>query len=250
MNTLDPLPAALTRTIAQVEQQGFALMPGAKLRPQIELFGTLSDWDDFSASWNDLHIDPYMADGGRYRRRRHACFSIARDADPQLAAPQAHYQSRDYNRLNGGIARWFEPIAADVCQGDCMPTLLRFGARLFEQLSPETLRWHCEVHQFRIEASDKQLGQPTPEGSHRDGVDFVLVLLIQRQNIASGTTQVFDANQNELGCFTLAQPLDAAIIDDHRIFHGVTPVTPLNPQRPSYRDVLVITYRATADQAD
>lgn len=249
MKTTQPFPAPLAGTISQVDQQGFALMPGVTLRPQIELFGTLADWDAFSASWNDLHVDPYMADGGRYRRRRHACFTIARDAAPELTPPQAHYQSLDYNRLNGGIARWFKPIAPAVCQGACMDTLLRFGARLFEQLSPHTLRWHCEVHQFRIEASENQQGQPTPEGSHRDGVDFVLVLLIQRHNIASGTTQVFDPNHNELGSFTLAQPLDAAIINDQRIFHGVTPVTPLDPQLPSYRDVLVITYRTIDDPA-
>ncbi|MFP5433366.1 MAG: hypothetical protein ACLGIM_09650, partial [Alphaproteobacteria bacterium] len=31
-----------------------------------------ADWHAFAASWNDLGPDLYMADGGRYRRRRHA----------------------------------------------------------------------------------------------------------------------------------------------------------------------------------
>ena len=37
--------------------------------------------------------------------------------------------------------------------------------------------------------------------------------------------------------------LDAAWIDDSRVYHGVTPVTPLDPAMPAYRDVLVLTFR-------
>lgn len=242
MNAPQTPHAALQSTANQIADCGYALMSGELLRPQIESFGPLQDWDRFRASWDDLHVDPYMADGGRYRRRRHACFAISREADPQLSPPQAHYQSLEYNRLNGGIPRWFSPIAPDVCEGASMQTILRFGARLFEKLAPDVLHWHCEAHQFRIEASQRESGQPTPEGAHRDGVDYVLVLLIQRHNIASGTTQIFDPDGQELGSFTLSNPLDAAIIDDHRIFHGVTPVSPIRADEPSFRDVLVITY--------
>jgi hypothetical protein len=78
---------------------------------------------------------------------------------------------------------------------------------------------------------------------HRDGVDYVLVLLVARQNIASGTTTIHDAGGGLLGRFTLRQPLDAALVDDARVWHGVTPVTPLDPAQPAYRDVLVVTLR-------
>ena len=77
--------------------------------------------------------------------------------------------------------------------------------------------------------------------AHRDGVDFVLVLLIERQNIARGNTTVYDRNQHELGSFTLTDPFDAALVDDTRVYHGVTPVIPLDPKQPAYRDVLVVT---------
>jgi hypothetical protein len=46
-----------------------------------------------------------------------------------------------------------------------------------------------------------------------------------------------------LGSFTLAAPLDAALVDDARCFHGVTPVEPQDPSHPAYRDVLVVTFR-------
>ena len=103
--------------------------------------------------------------------------------------------------------------------------------------------WHVEVHQFRIEARRGEAGRPTPEGSHRDGVDYVLVLLVNRTNIASGMTSVHDLAGTQLGEFTLTQPLDAALVDDARVLHGVTPVEPLDPATPGYRDVLVVTFR-------
>jgi hypothetical protein len=33
------------------------------------------------------------------------------------------------------------------------------------------------------------------------------------------------------------------VTDDNRVYHGVTPVTPLDPARPGHRDVLVVTFR-------
>ena len=101
------------------------------------------------------------------------------------------------------------------------------------------------MHQFRIEARTGEHGQPTPEGLHRDGVDYVLVLLVDRRNIASGVTRIHALDGRTLGRFTLTEPLDAAIVDDRRVAHGVTPVEPLEPGKPAYRDVLVVTFRST-----
>ncbi|MBF6026098.1 2OG-Fe dioxygenase family protein, partial [Lysobacter niastensis] len=74
--------------------------------------------------------------------------------------------------------------------------------------------------------------------------DYVLVLLIDRSNILSGTTTIHDDQGRQLGSFTLTQALDAALVDDSRVFHGVTAVTAEDPTRPAHRDVLVVTYRA------
>jgi hypothetical protein len=100
-----------------------------------------------------------------------------------------------------------------------------------------------ECHQFRIEARAGEDGKPTPEGLHRDGVDWVLVMLVARENIAEGVTSIHDNTRELLGRFTLTAPLDAAFVDDSRVYHGVTPVVPIDPARPAYRDVLVVTFR-------
>nr|WP_183960702.1 2OG-Fe dioxygenase family protein [Chiayiivirga flava] len=206
--------------------------------------GALADWPAFEASWADLAMDEYMADGGRDRRRRHAVFSIARDGRITREADQPHWQSLHYNPLNGGVARWFAPVADALAGGDSLTTILRWCHAHFGAWAPDVQRWRVEVHQFRIEAVPGRPGRPTPEGMHRDGVDYVLVLMIRRTNIAEGTTTIHALDRTPLGSFTLAEPFDAALVDDARVYHGVTAVEPVDPSLPAFRDVLVVTFRA------
>jgi hypothetical protein len=41
----------------------------------------------------------------------------------------------------------------------------------------------------------------------------------------------------------LTSPFDAALVDDSRVAHGVTPVKAIDPAQPAYRDVLVVTFK-------
>ncbi|MGE0450611.1 MAG: 2OG-Fe dioxygenase family protein [Vicinamibacterales bacterium] len=234
-------PAALRSAI---ETDGFAFVEGAALREMLQSVGSLDDWAAFAASWDRLELDRYMADGGRYRRRRHATFASDAHGNTVRQPHQPHYQSLEYNPLHGGIERWFEPIEDPTGHSSSLATILEFCRRAFGSLAPQTRSWHVEVHQFRIEASPDQSGRPTPEGLHRDGVDYVLVLLIRRENIASGVTTIHGERGAMLGQFTLTSPFDAAVVDDRRVAHGVTPVEPIVPDRPAFRDVLVVTFRS------
>jgi hypothetical protein len=206
-------------------------------------FGSLSDWQEFAASWNTLHVDAYMADGGRYRRRRYGAWTAPHAGAVVRKPHQPHFQAIDYNPLNGGIARWFEPIDATIGGGPSMTAILVFCQTLFGRLLPSAAAWEIEVHQFRIEARKGEDGRPTPEGLHRDGVDYVLVLLVNRRNIASGMTSIHSLDGRELGHFTLTDSFDAALVDDTKVAHGVTPVEPIDPGQAAYRDVLVVTFR-------
>lgn len=225
-------------------RDGFVFVRTLEWREFLKYQG-LRDWNAFAASWNNLGLDSYMADGGRYRRRRFAAFR-ATAAGIARKPHQPHYQSRDYNPLNGGVERWFEPVTEAIAEHPALSAILRTAHELFDRMTPPELRpdaWHVEIHQFRIEARPGEEGRPTPEGMHRDGVDWVLVLMVHRENIASGETTIYDLQKRPLGNFTLTEPLDSALVDDSRVYHGVTPVVPLDPQLPAHRDVLVVTFR-------
>lgn len=228
-----------------VGREGFARVSAAAMR---ELVGAsaLADWAAYAATWNDLAQDAYMADGGRYRRRRFAAFEIAPGAFARLPH-QPHFQSLDYNRLNGGVERWFEPVTTAVAEHAVSRQIMDLALEVFGGLSPEPgFPWRAEFHQFRIEARPGEDAQPTPEGVHRDGVDWVIVMLVARENVAAGVTSIFDPAGASLGAFTLTQPLDAVFIDDNRVFHGVTAIEPVDPSKPAYRDVLVVTFRKSS----
>jgi len=231
---------------ATLAREGYVFVQAGALRRAMETFGSLDDWSAFAASWNDLELDMYMADGGRYRRRRHAVFSSGAGGAIRREPHQPHFQALDYNPLNGGVSRWFEPVTDPAADSHAMRTILEFSRALFASLAPDVPRWKIEVHQFRIEARVGAVGRPTPEGLHRDGVDYVLVLLVSRSNIASGTTSIHAPDGRELGRFTLTEPLDAALVDDARVSHGVTAVEAIDPSSPAYRDVLVVTFSRAA----
>jgi hypothetical protein len=235
MVTLDTVADAIA-------SDGYLFLAGDTLKVMIEESGTIADWPAFSASWDDLELDPYLGGRGRFRKRRYAVYDVT-DHTVIRQPHQPHHQRIEYNPLFGGIERWFAPVETAIGDGPTMTGVLRFCRTVFGSLDPAVRRWHVEVHQFRIEARDGEQGQPTPEGVHRDGVDFVLVLLVARRNILSGTTTVHGENGRQLGSFTLTDPFDAALLDDARVAHGVTPVTPLDASRPAYRDVLVVTFR-------
>lgn len=226
-----------------VVARGFAFVPADRMRRELAAHGTLADWDAFAASWADMPLDTHLPDGHRYRRRRHATLSACAGEERFTVEPhQPHYQAREYNSLVGGIERWFEPIRPEVLSGPTFQAILGCCLRLFGGLRPAA--WHIECHQFRIEARRDAEGLPTPEGVHRDGVDYVLVLLVGRENIESGTTTIHALDGTLLGSFTLAAPLDSALVDDSRVKHGVTAVRPLDAARPAHRDVLVVTFRS------
>lgn len=241
--SLDAVPTA-EALAARLQEQGFAFVVADTMRALLQQRHTLDDWDRFAASWNTLAPDTYLAAHGRHRRRRHSVFSAGAVGPIRREPHQPHYQTLHYNPLQGDIERWFEPMQPEIIDCLSLRTILEFCRDFFTALAPAVAAWHIELHQFRIEARAGEPGEPTPEGVHRDGVDYVLVLLIDRHNIASGTTTIHAEDGRELGHFTLTAPLDAALVDDARVFHGVTAVTPLDPTEPAHRDVLVVTLRA------
>ena len=196
-------------------------------------------------SWDDLRQDMYLKDGGNYRKRRHSCF-VAEAGMLHQAPHRMHWQSEDYNALHGGMERWFEPIAPAVASSEAWSTLLLALADVCSARKPVPC-WFIEAHQFRIDTRDG-IGRPTPEGAHRDGVDFVAVFLIARHAIKGGETRVFEASGPDGQRFTLTEPWSLLLLDDARMIHESTPIQPLDDY--GWRDTLVLTFRANGFQGD
>ena len=261
---LAPLYTSPDHVSATLQQQGQAVLSARGVADQTGL--ALADLHALQPSWNDLPPDPHMKDGGRYRRRRHSCF-VVHGASVELAPHRAHWQPLDYNALHGGMQRWFEPMHAATVASPAWNALLAWlgavcsaartntatPASASSALAPNSLAgspnispsapdpWFLEAHQFRIDTTDG-IGRPTPEGAHRDGVDFVAVFLVDRHHIKGGETRVFEAHGPHGQRFTLTEPWSLLLLDDARVIHESTPIQPVGAH--AHRDTLVVTLRA------
>lgn len=234
-------PARLDNTLrstghAALSPQGFASLIG-------DTDGSLQA---LAPSWNELPPDNYLRDGGRYRRRRHSCF-VVEGREVVQVAHRAHWQPVEYNALHGGLERWFEPMDPTVVAQPVWNAMLRGLAASCSALK-KPQPWYVEAHQFRIDTTDG-IGRPTPEGAHRDGVDFVVVALVQRVGVKGGETRVFDANGPTGLRFTMSEPWTVLMLDDERVIHETTPIQPQDASVPGgHRDTLVLTFRSKGFQ--
>jgi hypothetical protein len=227
-----------------LHESGCALLTPQQLQSACAV--QLSELDALRASWERLTRDAYLLDGGRYRFRRHSCFVHELAGDSlQLVPHRAHWQPRDYNALHGGLERWFDPIETAVLDDPAWGRLLRALGKLFATVRTQP-RWYIEAHQFRIDTAEG-IGRPTPEGAHRDGVDFVAVILINRSDVSGGETRVFDAHGPAGVRFTMVEPWTALLLDDAQVVHETTPIQKAGPR--GLRDTLVLTFRADRFQA-
>lgn len=233
-----------------LSQDGLSLLNPAELTATLELGDAWAPaWNALVPSWDRLPPDAHLKDGGHYRKRRHSCFVQELATGTLTQTPhRAHWQPTDYNALHGGFERWFEPVEPAVASAAAWTNLIAGLGRLFAQVQPAP-RWHIEAHQFRIDTAGG-VGRPTPEGAHRDGVDFVVVMMVGRHGVKGGETRVFDANGPHGVRFVMREPLTALLLDDARVIHETTPILPADDQPgPGFRDTLVLTYRAAAFQS-
>ena len=224
-----------------LREQGYAVLSAqdvAKIA-HVDLEQLLS----LNQFWEGLPRDPYLKDGGRYRFRRHSSFEI-KGGSLAIVPHRAHWQSVDYNALHGGIERWFEPSQAQLTNNPAWQSLLLGLAHILNGVK-QVNTWFVEAHQFRIDTTDG-IGRPTPEGAHRDGVDFVAVFLLNRVGIKGGETRIFDANGSAGLRFTLSEPWSLLLMNDERMIHESTPIQPLGPH--GHRDTLVLTFRSNGFQ--
>jgi hypothetical protein len=236
ITTLPP-PYIVPRQLASnVKEHFFGVLNPADLSAYIN--APLAELEAIKKDWQDLPLDNFLKDGGSYRRRRHSSFIVAENQVTQVPH-RAHYQPLEYNALHGGMLRLFEPMLAHTVQQAVWSKLLLSIAHTCSEVKGAQ-PWYVESHQFRIDTRNG-IGRPTPEGAHRDGVDFVAILLVAREHVSGGESRIFEAEGPHGQRFTLGEPWTLLLLDDHRVIHESTPIQPT--AEGGHRDTLVLTFR-------
>ena len=235
------LPTGVINHAAQaIQTDGWLFIAGDDLQDDLELDEEYIS--SFSRYWDSLSRDEFMADNGTYRYRRYSQFEL-RDPDGELKllTHEPYSQPKNINTLNGGVDRVYPPLEEGFINHPLFISILRGLGRIFNQAEGETCKWRIRLHPYRILTDAEETGKPTPEGLHRDGVDYIAMMLIRRVNVSGGVTTVTDNERNVLCTKTLSQPLDVIVADDHRVMHEVTPIL-CSKGSQGYRDVLVIAW--------
>jgi hypothetical protein len=194
---------------------------------------------EFVGSWNALPRDPYLsASATAGRQRRYGRVAVLEESI-EVLPPVPFVQSSEVNSVFGGIERRFAALDPATAASPVLSGLIR---RLGECLPVPDLIWPLDIgiHQIRIQASADSEGLPTPEGIHQDGHRFVAQVFIDRCAVEGGTSSFYEGDVTVYqACLT--QPFECLLVDDRRLFHGVTPIRPVGGSQ-GWRDMLLLDF--------
>lgn len=230
-----------------VRDMGFAVARSQKFHFSERLKESLTQ---LTSTWERLQPDNYLTDGGRYRWRRYGKYSLDRSGEiVGFNASESYFQDRAVNPLSGGLHRYFSPLEDRVVRNDFLRTLVTYGAQQFNAVIQHVpIGWDVDVHQVRVVGTADHAGLPTPEGVHRDGLDFLSIHLIKRWNTVGGRTILCTLDSVPLVQEELSSPLDSVYADDARVLHYTEPITTTGSDR-AVRDVLLLGFHRVATHA-
>lgn len=231
-----------------LDEQGYCLVRGSEFPIDP---GVRSAESDFVSEWAKLEPDNYLRNGARFRERRYGrYYYLPRTNSIQLLKHQPYYQSESANRYAGGIHREVAPLTATSVKNPLMDALIEFNFAQFPIAANDIRRdqpWEVACHQFRIIATPGEVGEPTPEGIHRDEIDFGAIHLLSRSNVNGGSSRVYDNESNLIAEFALESRWDTMYWADQKVLHSVTPITPAELGERAVRDILILGYKSEPD---
>ncbi|NUM53384.1 MAG: 2OG-Fe dioxygenase family protein [Candidatus Hydrogenedentes bacterium] len=167
-----------------------------------------------------------------FRRRAIAEYRVTRDGGSwsvsQQPARSFSMDVQDYRRL----PRVFAPmqVTADTCRS--FKLLLVDIADMVAETRENVRNLRMTIHQISTVARTDFTATNAPEGIHQDGVDFVVTaLVISRNNVIGGVSQLFGPDRKTLWYEHVVQPGEGIFHADagSPIWHLVTPIAVSDP---------------------
>ena len=150
-------------------------------------------------------------------------------------------QSASYNPLSGGILREFEPIEAQY-------DIKSYIQQLFDLLEIDRSRnYHLDVHQYRVYGLPESQGTSVPEGPHRDGMECVAILVLERKGITDNSAEfsLIDPKTREAFVKTVVGKNEGIALYDRDMLHDAAPIVASGIE-PGFRDYIVVNVNQMA----
>jgi hypothetical protein len=192
------------------------------------------DFSVFRPSFTNLPLDPYIQ--GTFRRRRFSRFTGPAENLFRLAHKYFE-QSISINKLAGGIKRDFPELEDQLV---ALPEFQMLVARFVDFSKIDSATTEMGIHQIRIIASPDEVGEPAPEGIHKDGFDFVGIFCIDRRNLVGAETHLYEDPKAAPIFAKELQPGEFVLVNDRRLYHFTSRIKPAGAGEGT-RDVFVMT---------
>ncbi len=184
-------------------------------------------------SFTHLPVDPYLK--GDYRFRKLSHFQITHSHLVKLPH-RAMLQSKAYNPLLGNVKREYAELDQALVNLEEFQLLI---LEFFEFCRRCSTSNKVDVHQIRITAN-QHVGNPAPEGIHRDGVDMIGIFCVNRDNIIGGETHIYQSKDYSLAFTKVLEPGELLVVNDRQFYHFTTPIQ-ARSMTGGVRDVFVLT---------
>ncbi len=170
--------------------------------------------------FKNLSSDSYLKE--KYRFRRLSRFQIVDNRIVKL--PHNYlFQSKEYNPILGDVIREYPEIEDELIQ---LQDFQKIIWEFYDFCKLCSAHNEIAVHQIRTTTSAQQIGQPAPEGIHRDGVDLVGIFCVNRDRIEGGITSLYRSKNDREGDLTVVASrrrgdLAISALDSSLLFHLV-----------------------------
>lgn len=213
---------------------------GEQLREQLAFFDQRS-WREFAGSWNNLCLDALKQDKGRYRLRRCLEWEVHSGLrEPRRPAYRPQTLLPPYRPPGSAPERPGEPVEEHVVSNAFFTGLMRWALGVFEQLEGQR-NWRVQVFQKRTVATPRWVAPPSRDAG-RQGVTYLLAMLIKRTNARGGETTFYDRTGAELGRMMMLHPMDCLLAHDEQVLHGVTPLLADSQKENACSDVMIARF--------
>lgn len=188
----------------------------------------------FDGLFNSIPIDPYLKTGFRYK-------SISRvsvngvDLNRNSYEPLLILHGKKYTAAKELDVRHYPEIPLNYHN-----ELLKKVINKFMRICGISKEKEVLVQAHRITSRGSQESFPVVEGPHQDGMEYVGILCISRQNIEGGISQVLTDRENVVFEHIL-EPGEILTINDSEYFHYTTPTKCKIENELGYRDILIFS---------
>ncbi|OUY08441.1 2OG-Fe dioxygenase family protein [Acinetobacter populi] len=188
-------------------------------------------------TFDHLNEDKYLKAQDKFRFRAYSTGNLVNSILKWKEENSSFLQSKELNNYMGDVVRHFNQLPPRSKK--YINIVIR---SLFDSSTIPKANYEIGCHQIRIIATDKFNGYPAPEGFHRDGFDYIAIHCAQLNNVNGAISLVRSLDNKEKLYEHILLPSQIMVLNDNKVEHYITPITPKIPNKKAYRDIFVITF--------